>query len=269
MALIASTELCGSSRSVSRVPGAPPSTCTPATAGSSQTTTVTPDLMRCVGGIADTQAGDVGDEVARAGAETSWQLGLHELRAVEAVEPVGALAEVALVVESDRADRRGEIALGEAVEQLAARSLGIRIGRVGDLDRRIGRQRIAFGLGALAADRADSRGRRRSRPIPAGRSSAFRLAAARRRRRAQRLAAGDGQVVAELGRVAADDGDVVAVAADEDMRRAGLAQPPDKADLVVELRPERDRRRPASGRPSRLRSAASRRARGRRSCRRR
>ena len=78
MALTASTELCGSSRSVSRVPGAPPSTCTPATAGSSQRTTVTPDFSRCIGGIADPQAGDVGDQIARAGPEHHWRLHRHE-----------------------------------------------------------------------------------------------------------------------------------------------------------------------------------------------
>ena len=39
--------------------------------------------------------------------------------------------------------------------------------------------------------------------------------------------------------IPAHDGDVVAVAADEDMRRARLAQPSDQADLVVHLRAER------------------------------
>ena len=39
-----STVFSGASRSVSRVPGAPPMTWTAATAGSSQTTTVTPDF---------------------------------------------------------------------------------------------------------------------------------------------------------------------------------------------------------------------------------
>ena len=82
-------------------------------------------------------------------------------------------------------------------------------------------------------------------------------------RRAQRLAAGERQMSrSSCAGVAADDGDVVAVAADEDMRGAGLAQPPDQADLVVELRPERvdeDRlqRRPARL-PARTLSASSR-----------
>ncbi len=42
----------------------------------------------------------------------------------------------------------------------------------------------------------------------------------------------------QLRSVAANDCDVVAVAAGKDMGRASPLQPPDKADLVVELRPE-------------------------------
>ena len=54
----------GSSRSVSRVPGPPPRTSMLATAGSSNTIAVTPEPSRASCGVADQDAGDIGDEVA-------------------------------------------------------------------------------------------------------------------------------------------------------------------------------------------------------------
>ena len=144
MALIASTELCGSSRSVSRVPGAPPSTCTPATAGSSQSRAVTPDFSLVVGGVADAQAGDIGDQVARTGAEHHCVSTRHETRSVETEGAVGVLGEIALVVEANRPDRSREVMRGEQFRQRLAGGLCRRCRRPGDLDRRIGGQRITF-----------------------------------------------------------------------------------------------------------------------------
>src|SRR5690606_3922068 len=52
-------------------------------------------------------------------------------------------------------------------------------------------------------------------------------------------ATGEGDVVAEVPRIACHDGDVAAVPADEDMGGASAAQAADERDLVLELRPER------------------------------
>ena len=56
---------------------------------------------------------------------------------------------------------------------------------------------------------------------------------------AQGLAACKDEWYAEFCGIAGHDGDIVAIAASEDMRRAGLTEAAYKRDLIVELRPER------------------------------
>ena len=64
MASMPSTVCAGSSSAVSRVPGPPPRTSIEATAGSSNTIAVDAGAERAVLGVADPDAGNVGDEIA-------------------------------------------------------------------------------------------------------------------------------------------------------------------------------------------------------------
>ena len=148
-----------------------------------------------------------------------------KLRAVEAEQAVGIFGEVALGVEAASAP---SAVANSPFEQ------GRRQRRRGAPDcdclprRPRSRHRPAGHSpppGRCARQRRRRHGGRRvSRHSGRRDHQRARRQAARRRRRAQRLAAGDrSDRLVELGGVASHDGDVVAVAADEDMRRAGAA----------------------------------------------
>ena len=65
MASMPSTVCAGSSRAVSRVPGPPPRTSTLATTALSNTMAVTPEPSFGVTGMANANARDIGDQIAR------------------------------------------------------------------------------------------------------------------------------------------------------------------------------------------------------------